>query len=280
MTFSKHQLIEPQANTDLEPEQEVIVISSDDESKDEVLVNKKLESKSIALTPSRKKRTLLNVTVSGHGSPSKRWVTLNLNTTIEILDSDDEHPTAMKAIPTMMKAAGTATPVKVESGTLTKKMTLSTGNLSINEVAKDRDGRYIVMQKVKVDSIENFQEVPARWPIPPEGIDTAYVIDLSNDKKWQELDQKSKKKYLDCFIKQEVCPNISMLLKFPISILLMNKSYVILESRFLGEGDQRFNQSSNPHPVPWKSPHPLLGSSVQWGKTLWNVRQCNPARLC
>ena len=33
--------------------------------------------------------------------------------------------------------------------------------LSINEAAKDKEGRYIVTQKVKVDSIENLQEVPA-----------------------------------------------------------------------------------------------------------------------
>jgi hypothetical protein len=50
--------------------------------------------------------------------------------------------------------------------------------------------------------------------------------------------------------------------------LKLSEPYIILGSRLLGEGDQWFNQSSNPHPVPQKSPHPLLGSSMQWGKTL------------
>ena len=45
-------------------------------------------------------------------------------------------------------------------------------------------GRYIlVTQKVKVDSIENILvQVPTRWPIPSEGTDTAYDIDLNNDR--------------------------------------------------------------------------------------------------
>lgn len=118
---------------------------------------------------------------------------------------------------------------------------------STNEAAKDKDGRYIVTQKVKVDSIENLQEVPARWPIPPEGINTAYVIDLNNDKKWQELDPNIKKKQLDRFIKQEVCPTYS---SFYVEIANLTAKFTILGPRFLGKRDQWFNQSSNPHPVP------------------------------
>jgi hypothetical protein len=179
----------------IEP-QEVIEISSDEESKDEV-------------RRENKKRTL-SISAAGSESPSKRRITLNTLTAIEVLslDSDDEYPTATKAIPTKAAAAfGTslrsvtsqAVKVQVESGADSEKMALS-----INEAAKDKDGRYIVTQKVKVDSIKYLQEVPARWPIPPEGTNTAYIIDLNNDKKWQEMDTNSKKKQLDSFIKREV----------------------------------------------------------------------------
>lgn len=138
----------------------------------------------------------------------------------------------MKSTPTKAATAFSDTRlvplVKVESGA--DKMASF-----INEAAKDKDGRYIVTKKVKVDSIENLQEIPTRWPITPEGNNTAYVINLNNDKKWQELDPNCKKKHLDRFIKQEVCPNI-----FYVSLKL-NETYIILGSRFLGEGDQRFN---------------------------------------
>ena len=125
-----------------------------------------------------KKRTLSNSVTS---SPRKRRITLN--TAIDILDSDDESPTAMETAP--MKAATAFSnmiigPVKVESSGA-EKMTSS------NEAARDKDGRYRVTQKVKVDLIEKLWEVPACWPIPSEETTTAYVIDLNNDKKWQEL---------------------------------------------------------------------------------------------
>ena len=183
LPFSEQQ-IEPQANI----EQEVIEISSDEESEDKVTI----ENKSL------KKRTLSN---SATGPPSKQQITLN--TKIESLDSDDECLTVIKAIPTKTTTAVSNTvtrPVKVKSGA--EKM-VSSGN---DSAVKGRDGRYIVTQKVKVDSIKNLQEVPVHWPIPPEGTNTAYIIDLNNDKKWQELDPNSKKKQLDRFIKKEVCP--------------------------------------------------------------------------
>ena len=165
---------------------EIIEISSDEESKDEV----RKENNRL------KKRSLSN-SASGPGSPpSKRRMTRITALPIEVLDSDDEHLAAMKVVPTKA-AIITTRPVKVESG-------------AEKEVAKDKDGRYIVTQKVKVDSIEHLHDVPARWPISPEGTNTAYVIDLNNDKIWQELDPNSKKKYLDRFIKQEVCYKIFM----------------------------------------------------------------------
>ena len=158
-----------------------------------------------------KKRTLSS-SESATGSPSKRRITLNM--AIEVQDSNDEHPTAMKAIPSPTKAIpaqatafSDTKDVKVERGT--EKISLITSPGNLDEAEKDKLGRYIVTQKVKVDLIENLLEVPARWPIPPEGTNTAYVIDLNNDKKWQELDTNSKKKRLDHFTKQEVCPTYS-----------------------------------------------------------------------
>ena len=179
--FSEQSPIQPRATI----EQEVIEISSDEEL--EVVKENNKSSPS-------KKRTLSS---SATGSPSKRRITLNM--AIEVQDSDDEHPTAIptKAIPGPATGFSDTRNVKVEHGT------------AKNEAAKDKLGRYIVTQKVKVDLIENLLEVPARWPIPPEEINTAYVIDLNNDKKWQELDTNNKKKRLDRFIKQEVCPTYS-----------------------------------------------------------------------
>ena len=73
---------------------------------------------------------------------------------------DDEHPiVSMKAATN----AGTVTstrPVKVESRADSEKMALCS-----NEAAKDKDGRFIITKKVKVDSIKNLQKVPAHWPI-------------------------------------------------------------------------------------------------------------------
>lgn len=73
-----------------------------------------------------------------------------------------------------------------------------TGKLGIDESAKDSD----VTKKVKVDSIENLSEVPKQWPVPPENITVAYVINLNEDKRWWE--GSSKEKAFDQFLKQEV----------------------------------------------------------------------------
>jgi hypothetical protein len=74
--------------------------------------------------------------------------------------------------------------------------------LEIDESARDKDGKYVLNQKVKVDSIEFLSEVPKRWPVPPEDTKVAYIINLSEDKKWKEATRKAKN--LDHFLKQEV----------------------------------------------------------------------------
>ena len=91
--FSERPPIQPQAAM----EQDVIEISSDEELEDEVKTPMRENNKSL---PS-KKRTLSS-SESATGSPSKCWITLNM--AIEVQDSDDEHPTAMKAIPSPTKA--------------------------------------------------------------------------------------------------------------------------------------------------------------------------------
>jgi hypothetical protein len=205
-------------------EQDVIKISSDEELEDSDEVMRE-NNKSSPL----KKRTLSS---SATGSPSKRRITASgtLNMAIEVQDSDDDHPTAMKAIPATTSVSDTRE-VKIERGNL-------------DEAAKDKLGRYIVTQKVKVDSIENLSEVPARWPIPTLEGNTAYVIDLNNDKKWQELDTNNKKKRLDCFVKQEVCPLYSHI-AYTGNLTELFKPYCVyyIGPRFLGSWDQSFDQS-------------------------------------
>ena len=203
--------------------QEVIEISSDDELEDEVTRG---NTKSSPL----KRHTHLN---SVAGSPSKRRIT-TLDTVIEVLDSDDERPTTKKAVPMKAVLFSDTRRVKVECGT--EEMVSSASSSRFNEAIKDKLGRYIVTQKVKVDLIENLLEVPTRWPIPPKGTNTTYVIDLNNDKKWQELDTNSKKKRLDCFIKQEVCPTYSHVTHSACSNLTEQTS-LCLGPGFLGAWD-------------------------------------------
>ena len=85
--------------------------------------------------------------------------------------------------------------------------------------SKDSEGRYIVTKKVKVDRVEHLSEVPKRWPVPPEDATVAYVIDLNEDKKWQE--GTSKNIAFDRFLKQEVNCNV-LFTSSPNSINLSN----------------------------------------------------------
>ena len=59
-------------------------------------------------------------------------------------------------------------------------------------------------KKVKVDGIEFLSEVPKRWPVPPEGTEIAYVLDLNKDKSWHEATGRNKILQVDRFLKQEV----------------------------------------------------------------------------
>jgi hypothetical protein len=163
-------------------------------------------------------------------SVSKKRILAHTKEVIEISDSEDELPnrlvkkmkmepeeTALNASIAMMRT-GTE-PKLSESSTLVtntedassheskvsdaEKRTITDTNLelAVGKAEKDRDGKFILTKKVKVDEIEHLSEVPKRWPIPPKGLNVAYVVDLNNDKRWKELD---KKKGLDRFLKQEV----------------------------------------------------------------------------
>jgi len=46
---------------------------------------------------------------------------------------------------------------------------------------RDRDGKFILTQKVKIDSVKCLDEVPSHWPVPK--IDTAYVLNFTDDER-------------------------------------------------------------------------------------------------
>jgi len=176
--------------------QEVIEISSGDESEHKIVASK-------YHAPAASKKRSLSVTES---SPSKkRQITMD---TVEVWDSDDEFAEATSMTISSGRASSKPANQLVEVEDSGKNMASSGDRfltLVVDQTAKDKTGRYILTQNVKVDSIEELPEVPARWPIPAAGVNVAYVIDLHNDKKWEELDTNSKKKKLDRFVKQEVC---------------------------------------------------------------------------
>ena len=140
---------------------------------------------------------------------------------IELLDSDDDAPPIKPEIPTstnpilsrsrkedikmeeVSPISGGEEPgkpqIKGESSSTTMPPRFK---FEIDESAKDSEGRYIVTKKVKVDRVEHLSEVPKQWPVPPEDATVAYVIDLNEDKKWQE--GTSKNIAFDRFLKQEV----------------------------------------------------------------------------
>lgn len=94
--------------------------------------------------------------------------------------------------------------IKGESSSTAATTPSSPGfKVEINESAKDSEGRYIVTKKVKVDRVEYLSEVPKRWPVPPEDATVAYVVNLNEDRRWQE--GTGKDKAFDRFLKQEVC---------------------------------------------------------------------------
>ena len=71
---------------------------------------------------------------------------------------------------------------------------------------KDREGRYIVTRKTKVDAVELLDAVPHCWPVPE--VDTAYVLDFGDDARVSGQNDgvtvTRKPRGLDSFLKAEV----------------------------------------------------------------------------
>lgn len=111
---------------------------------------------------------------------------------VEVLDSDDECLEAkiIKAVTPLKPATNSNQYIKVEQGHKKVESSKSSDSLRspvtvvVDGAVRGKDGRFTVTQKVKVNVIEKLTEVPACWPIPPAGTNTAYVIDLNDDKKW------------------------------------------------------------------------------------------------
>lgn len=151
-------------------DQEVIKISSGDESEHELEVTRENQKPAIS------KKWSLSDTATG--PPNKhQMIATNV---IEVLDSDDElsEVTNIK-ISNMATSASNLNPnqhIKVEHGH--EKMVSSSDRFpaAVNEAVRDKDGRLVLSQKVKVDFVEKLKEVPAHWPILPAGTNTAYVI--------------------------------------------------------------------------------------------------------
>lgn len=77
---------------------------------------------------------------------------------------------------------------------------LETSPSDNDEPERDRDGRFIVTQKFKVDAVEHLDSVPIRWPVPK--VETAYVLDFT-DKAGLLGNKKGNPKSLDAFLKAE-----------------------------------------------------------------------------
>jgi hypothetical protein len=71
------------------------------------------------------------------------------------------------------------------------------------KLARDRDGRFIITRKFKVDAIEHLDTIPSRWPVPK--VDTAFVGNLTNQAGSSE---DGKSNGLDSFLKAEVCLHV------------------------------------------------------------------------
>jgi hypothetical protein len=119
--------------------------------------------------------------------PSKRHA--STPEVIEIIDSSDDEPAF----------------VKTEEKHKLRPDPGSNSHFASEGPPKDASGRIIVTRKTKVDTVEHLQGVPARWPVP--AVDTAYVLDFSNDVPGNSETKNGKPKGLDAFLKAEVCDN-------------------------------------------------------------------------
>jgi hypothetical protein len=185
---------------------EIIVISSDSNDSD-------VDSESPRVQVSRmsdQKKRAAKPEDPDHSRPKKRHASGEHTEIIEIIDSSDEDKTTatqVKVEPRDMPAAGKSKGIDDSKSRLRliDCRIIAADSPSHEGLKKDALGRVVVTRKMKVDAVEHLQEIPSRWPVPT--VDTAYVLDFSDDMRL--LDQsgtaKGKPKGLDAFLKAEVC---------------------------------------------------------------------------
>lgn len=119
---------------------------------------------------------------------------------VEILDSSSDETQAIKAEPRDTTAKSDS-----KSGSTPINIQNSLAGSPSHALPKDTAGRIIVTRKVKVDAVEHLEGIPSCWPVP--SVDTAYVLDFSDDTRLPDQGgtAKGKLKGLDVFLKAEVC---------------------------------------------------------------------------
>jgi hypothetical protein len=185
-------VISDDSDSDSERKPDVIVISDDSDSASESPnAYKMADSKKRAIKPEHLEDR----------RPAKRHA-LNPEV-IEILDSSGDEGETTQAI----KAEPRDTTAKSDSksGSIPINIQNSPAGSPSHALPKDTAGRIIVTRKVKVDAVEHLEGIPSRWPVP--SVDTAYVLDFSDDMRLPDQGgtAKGKPKGLDVFLKAEVC---------------------------------------------------------------------------
>jgi hypothetical protein len=133
---------------------------------------------------------------------------------IEILDSSDEEPMV----------------IKMEEKYKPQSDPSSNPQVETEDPPKDASGRIIVTRKMKVDAVKYLPAVLTHWPVP--AVDTAYVLDFSEDVPGNSETKKGKPKGLDAFLKAEVRVNSNE--------AISNENPDLAEgSRLLGKRDER-----------------------------------------
>lgn len=80
--------------------------------------------------------------------------------------------------------------------------------LSSKPAASKPAGRFsagkkiVITRKEQVDAVVYLSEIPARWPV--SDVDTAYIVDFTNDSRVKKGANGEKPKGLDEFLKKEV----------------------------------------------------------------------------
>jgi hypothetical protein len=165
-------------NTDCKPTQEVIVISDDSEPEFLSKGNGKSKKRTAKQEPSDP--------FAGNECPAK-WHASNPSEIVNVIDLDSDNNSSDNKTKQVHKP---------NSGIMTHIDNCS------DELPRDCDGWYIVTRKVKVDAVEHLDSIPRHWPVPK--MDTAYILDFTDDARVSDRNDARKPKGLDTFLKAEV----------------------------------------------------------------------------